>query len=473
MSAQSVITRFAPSPTGALHVGSARTALYCWLYAKRHQGRFILRVEDTDHERSTPEAVQVIIDGMRWLGLHWDEEHYQTDRYPRYQAVTEQLLEQGLAYRCYCSRERLDKLRETQMEQKLKPRYDGHCREMAHADATKPHVLRFKTPQTGHVEFDDAVRGRVVIQNSELDDLILVRTDGHPTYNFAVVIDDADMKVSTVIRGEDHINNTPRQIHLYHAIQAAVPQFAHVPMILGDDGKKLSKRHGSVSVLEYRNEGFLPQALLNYLVRLGWSHGDQEIFSKEEMIEFFRLHDINKAASAFNTEKLVWLNQHYMKTLPFAEIETELRYQFERENIDLSQGPELPHLFELQKDRSKTLADLANQSRYFYEDLAGYHPEAFQQHLCDAKGQGQAVLCHLEKALSALSVEQWGKDQIKTTIKDTMKQLNLKMPQVAQPLRVAMTGGTMSPSIDATLALLGREKVLQRLQTALAQIHAK
>ncbi|MBY0544953.1 MAG: glutamate--tRNA ligase, partial [Gammaproteobacteria bacterium] len=309
----SVRTRFAPSPTGYLHVGGARTALYCWLYAKRHGGQFILRVEDTDLERSTPEAVQAILDGMAWLGLNADEgPFYQTQRFDRYAQVIQEMLAAGTAYRCTCSRERLDALREQQTLDKEKPRYDGLCRDKQLPADTEPFVIRFKNPLEGEVLIDDQVLGPVVFNNKELDDLIIARSDGTPTYNFTVVVDDKDMAITHVIRGNDHLNNTPRQINMLKAIGATPPLYAHLPMILGDDGKKLSKRHGAVSVMQYRDDGYLPEALLNYLVRLGWAHGDQEIFTLDEMVQHFDIRDVNKAASAFNTEKLRWLNHHYL-----------------------------------------------------------------------------------------------------------------------------------------------------------------
>ncbi|MDX1593182.1 MAG: glutamate--tRNA ligase, partial [Gammaproteobacteria bacterium] len=307
-----VRTRFAPSPTGYLHVGGARTALFSWLYARRHGGSFVLRIEDTDLERSTAESVNAILEGMTWLGLEYDEGPlYQTDRFERYQEVIDRLLDEGHAYRCDCSKERLDVLRAKQMERKEKPKYDGHCRNRD-VDPSVPHVVRFVTPGEGTVGFDDLIRGRVIWENAELDDLVIRKSDGAPTYNLAVVVDDLDMRISHVIRGEDHVSNTPRQVHIFRALGAEVPVFAHVPMILGDDGARLSKRHGAVSVMQYREDGYLPEALLNYLVRLGWSHGDQELFSVDEMVALFDLEEVNKSASTFNTDKLLWLNQHYI-----------------------------------------------------------------------------------------------------------------------------------------------------------------
>ena len=368
-----VRTRFAPSPTGFLHVGGARTALFCYLQARAQQGVFILRIEDTDLERSTPESVQAILDGMAWLGLDYDEgPFYQTQRFDRYAEVVQGLLDEGKAYRCYCSKERIEALREAQMKQGLKPRYDGHCRDGADpVPGVKP-VVRFRNPRDGDVVWEDLVRGRISISNTELDDLVIARPDGSPTYNFTVVVDDVDMAVSLVIRGDDHINNTPRQINIYRALGADLPDFAHVPMILGDDGARLSKRHGAVGVMQYRDDGYLPQALLNYLVRLGWSYGDQEIFSREEMIAHFDIRDVNRKAAAFNTDKLDWLNQHYMRTLPPDEVAGHLAWHFEQAGVDPEQGPPLPDLVGVQADRVKTLKEMAQQSWVFYEDLDNY-----------------------------------------------------------------------------------------------------
>lgn len=371
-------TRFAPSPTGYLHVGGARTALYSWLFARNHGGEFVLRIEDTDLERSTPEAIEAIMDGMNWLSLEWDEgPYYQTKRFDRYNAVIDQMLEEGTAYKCYCSKERLEALREEQMAKGEKPRYDGRCRHSHehHAD-DEPCVVRFANPQEGSVVFDDQIRGPIEFSNQELDDLIIRRTDGSPTYNFCVVVDDWDMEITHVIRGEDHINNTPRQINILKALKAPVPVYAHVSMINGDDGKKLSKRHGAVSVMQYRDDGYLPEALLNYLVRLGWSHGAQEIFTREEMIKYFTLNAVSKSASAFNTDKLLWLNHHYINALPPEYVATHLQWHIEQENIDTRNGPQLADLVKLLGERCKTLKEMAQSCRYFYEDFAEFDADA-------------------------------------------------------------------------------------------------
>lgn len=461
-----VRTRFAPSPTGLLHVGGVRTALFSWLYAKHHQGQFILRIEDTDKERSTSESVQAILEGMAWLGLDCDEgPFYQTDRYDRYNQVAQQFLDTGVAYRCVCSKERLEALREAQLAAKQKPRYDGHCRHKNLPLGDESFVIRFKNPEHGVVAFHDEVYGDIEVDNRELDDLILVRSDGHPTYNFAVVIDDLDMNITHVIRGDDHINNTPRQINLFKALHAPVPIFAHLPMILGDDGKRLSKRHGAVSVLQFKEEGILPHALLNYLVRLGWSHGDQELFSLEEMITHFDLSHVSRGVSSFNYDKLYWLNQHYQKTDDPKTVAKELAWHFERAGIDSSKGPALEDLVAVQAERCKTLVEICQMSQYFYTDAIEYDKDAVKKHLRPVILE---PLTAVYERLSALTL--WEHNSIQTCINDVSAQFDLNMGKIAQPLRVAVTGAGMSPSIDMTLFLLGKERVLRRLETALEQI---
>lgn len=461
-----VRTRFAPSPTGFLHVGGVRTALFSWLYAKRHHGEFILRIEDTDQERSTQESVQAILDGMAWLGMSYDEgPFYQTQRYGRYRQVVQQLLDEGKAYRCECSKERLEALREAQIAAKEKPRYDGHCRSKNLPATDKPFVVRFKNPEQGTVSFHDQVYGEIHIANSELDDLILIRSDGHPTYNFAVVIDDMDMKITHVIRGDDHINNTPRQINLFHALNAPIPIFAHLPMILGEDGKRLSKRHGAVSVLEFKDLGILPHALLNYLVRLGWSNGDQEIFSIDEMINYFDLKSVSRGVSSFNYEKLYWLNQHYQKSDPVEEVAKALRWHFEKKGINLEQGPALTDLVAIQAERCKTLAEICQMSLYFYADSIEYDEGAVKKHLRPVVLEPLTALYERLK-----TVESWEKEYLQECINDISVQFDINMGKIAQPLRVAVTGSGMSPSIDMTLMLLGKERVLTRLGFALEQL---
>ncbi|MFN4262168.1 MAG: glutamate--tRNA ligase [Thioalkalivibrionaceae bacterium] len=461
-----VKTRFAPSPTGDLHIGGARTALFSWLYARRHGGPFVLRIEDTDRERSTPQAVKAILDGMAWLGLDADEgPFFQTDRMARYQEVLEQLLVQGHAYHCYCTREELDALRAEQMAAKQKPRYDGRCRDRdAPRDGVAP-VIRFRQPSEGQTIVEDAVRGRVVFENRELDDLIIARSDGTPTYNFCVVVDDMDMGITHVIRGDDHLNNTPRQINILKVLDAVIPHYAHLPMILGPDGAKLSKRHGAASVMAYRELGYLPDAVVNYLVRLGWSHGDQEIFTREEMVNLFDIADVNQSASAINPDKLLWLNQHYIKTLPVADVAAELGWHFAQIGVDVGSGSNLTDVVEAMRERAKTLREMAESCRFLFEDFADYDPKAKAKHLDAAAGP---VLRRLREELSALP--HWTKEPIHAAVEATGAALDLKLGKVAQPLRVAVSGGSVSPPIDVTLELLGRDNTLMRIDRAIAAI---
>jgi glutamyl-tRNA synthetase len=461
-----VVTRFAPSPTGFLHVGGARTALYSWLYAKHQDGDFVLRIEDTDIERSSQQDIDAILEGMNWLGLDWQKgPYYQTERFDRYQALIEQLLEQDKAYKCFMSVEELDEIREQQMANGEKPRYPGTWRDRSDHPEGQPYVIRFKNPLTGVVTIEDQVRGTIEIANSELDDLIIQRSDGTPTYNFCVVVDDWDMGITHVVRGEDHINNTPRQINILEALGAPVPHYAHVSMILGDDGKKLSKRHGAVSVMQYRDEGYLPLAVLNYLVRLGWSYGDQEIFSLEEMIQLFSLEAIGQSASTFNTEKLIWLNQHYMKTLPSEAVAREARWHFAQQSIDLSQGPALEKVINVQAERVKTLKELAEISRYFYEDYADFDEKAAKKHL---RPVAKAPLNLVRDKLSALT--EWRADTIQDAIQASADTLEVGMGKVGMPLRVAVTGGGNSPSLDVTLELLTQKQVIARIDRGLDYI---
>ncbi len=455
-----VRTRFAPSPTGFLHIGGARTALYCWLYARKMAGTFVLRIEDTDLERSTPESVQAIMDGMSWLNLNYDEgPYYQTKRFDRYKQVVEQLLQEGKAYRCYCSKERLEKLREEQMANKQKPRYDGTCRNLTEP-GVGPYTIRFKNPLEGVVEFDDLIRGKITFANAELDDLIIARNDGTPTYNFTVVVDDWDMAITHVIRGDDHINNTPRQINILRALGATLPLYAHVPMILGGDGKRLSKRHGAEGVMQYREEGFLPEALLNYLVRLGWSHGDQEIFSIEELVQYFEISDINRAPAAFNLDKLLWLNQHYIKTGDVAYVAKELAWHMQRLGVDVTNGPALEDVLKAQAERTKTLKEMAERSRYFYEDVV--LTEAL---LAQVPVELVPVLSDVYARLTSLSI--WDKESIHDVLSSVAEAHELKMGKVAPTVRLIVTGGTVSPSLDLTMCLIGRDAVLLRLSRIL------
>jgi glutamyl-tRNA synthetase len=462
-------TRFAPSPTGYLHIGGARTALFSWLYARKHGSTFVLRIEDTDLERSTLESVNAILEGMTWLGLEYDEgPFYQTHRFDRYKAVIQQLLDQGKAYHCYCTKEELDAMRAEQMEKKEKPRYDGRCRHRQEPRAGVPPVVRFRNPDDGEVVIEDLVRGRVVVKNSELDDLIIARSDGSPTYNFTVVVDDHDMRITHVIRGDDHLNNTPRQINILQALGADLPKYAHVPMILGADGARLSKRHGAVSVMQYRDDGYLPEAVLNYLVRLGWSHGDQEIFSIDQMIELFDIDAINHSASTFNPDKLLWLNHHYLMHGDPAHVAHHLRWHLGQLGIDPTDGPDPVEIVKAQRERCKTLVEMAAASVFFYRDFEQYDEKAANKNLSSS---AQPALEALRETLAELTP--WSKGAIHEAVAATAETLGVKMGNVAQPLRVAVSGTAVSPPIDATLELLGKTKTLARIDRALEFIAKK
>lgn len=461
-----VRTRFAPSPTGYLHVGGARTALFSWLYAKQNGGQFILRIEDTDLERSTQESVDAIFEGMAWLGLDHDEgPFYQTQHLDRYNQVIDQLLDQGHAYRCSCSRERLDALREQQMASRQKPRYDGHCRH-THVGPDQPHVIRFKNPESGHVEINDQIRGRILVQNSELDDLIIRRTDGSPTYNLTVVVDDHDMGITEVIRGDDHINNTPRQINLLRAMGWSLPEYAHVPMILGDDGTRLSKRHGAVGVMQYQRDGYLPEALLNYLVRLGWSHGDQELFSINEMIEFFELSAVNKAPSIFSTDKLRWINQQYIKTADLDRLTRLVEPFLTAIGVDYQQGADLRDVVVAQRERAMTLIELAEVCAFYFRDFDAFDEKAAKKAF---KGDAARMLEAVSASLSA--IHDWDRVAIHTAVKQTVASQDVGFGKIAMPLRIAVTGGAPSPDLDLTLQLVGRDATHRRIQAAIAHIN--
>jgi glutamyl-tRNA synthetase len=462
----SVITRFAPSPTGLLHIGGVRTALFSWLYARHCQGRFILRIEDTDRERSTDDAVRVILEGMHWLGLTADEgPYYQTQRYDRYRAVLAQMLERGEAYRCYCTKAELEALREQQLARREKPRYDGRCRERSEPRPGIEPVIRFKNPLTGEVVVEDQVHGRVVFANAELDDLIIARSDGNPTYNFCVVVDDMDMGITHVIRGDDHLNNTPRQMNMLRALGATPPVYAHVPMILGPDGAKLSKRHGAVSVLQYQEEGYLPEALLNYLVRLGWSHGDQEVFSLEEMIAAFDIKDVNKAASAFNPEKLLWLNQQHMMRAPVSLLVAGLREQLAALGVTGADERLLEGVVNAQRERARTLKEMAHNSLFFFREFDAFDDKAARKHLT---AEAVPLLQALSAGFAALG--EWNAGAVHEVINAVAQRHGVSLGKVAQPLRVAVTGGAVSPPIDITVALLGAETVAARVQRALRHL---
>ena len=458
-----VVTRFAPSPTGMLHVGGVRTSLYSWLYARWMGGKFVLRVEDSDRERSTDDAVRVILDGMAWLGLNADEgPFYQSHRFDRYREVIAEMLAAGSAYHCYCSKEELDAMREQQLARKEKPRYTGLCRDRKEPRPGVAPVVRFRNPLEGTVVVEDLIHGPVTFQNAELDDLIIARSDGTPTYNFCVVVDDRDMGITHVIRGDDHLNNTPRQMNMLRALGATPPVYAHVPMILGPDGAKLSKRHGAVSVLQYDEDGYLPDALLNYLVRLGWSHGDQEVFTREEMIAAFDIHKVNKAASAFNPEKLLWLNQQHMMRARPAAIVPYLRLQLRRLGLDCDDQRLLEGVILSQRERAKTLKEMAQNSRFFFIDSVEIDPKAAAKHLA---GGGVEMLARVRECLGALP--EWSAAAIHGALNDLATRLGAGLGKIAQPVRVAVTGVAVSPPIDATLELLGRDRSLARIDAAL------
>jgi glutamyl-tRNA synthetase len=464
-----VRTRFAPSPTGVLHLGSVRTALFSWLYARHHGGSFILRIEDTDKERSTKENVDAILDGMAWLGLDADEgPFYQTERYSRYREVINGWLADGKAYRCYCTREELAELRERQKASGEHVRYDGRCRERNEPREGIEPVVRFRNPDHGQVVVDDQVRGRVVFENAQLDDLIIARSDGSPTYNFSVVVDDHDMGITHVIRGDDHLNNTPRQMNLLRALGGETPVYAHLPMILGPDGAKLSKRHGAVDIREYRELGYLPQAMLNYLVRLGWSHGDQEIFSVEEMVRFFDVAEVNQSASSFNPEKLLWINQQHIIGTPVEELASYLVPFLEKAGLDASEGPDPVHVAEGFHERAETLQQLALSASYCYSDFDNIDENAAKKHL------RPAILKPLVAARQRLAaIEDWCKPAIHDVIEAVASEFDIGLGKIGQPIRVAVTGGPVSPPIDVTLWLVGQQRTIRRLDAAIGLIEAR
>ena len=462
-------TRFAPSPTGVLHIGSVRTALFCWLYARHHRGVFVLRIEDTDRERSTRENVEAILDGMYWLGLGADEgPFFQTERFGRYAEVIDQWLATGKAYRCYCTKVELEALRARQIAAGEKTRYNGLCRERREPRPGVDPVVRFSNPLEGKVVVEDLVRGRVVFDNAELDDLVIARSDGTPTYNFTVVVDDSDMAITHVIRGDDHLNNTPRQMNMLEALGVTPPAYAHLPMILGADGAKLSKRHGAVDVREYREQGFLPCALLNYLVRLGWSWGDQEVFSIEEMIRLFDIADVNASASAFNPEKLLWLNQQRIIATPADRLGQLLLPYLQKIGLDPERGPDPARVADGFRERAQTLVQMAESCRYCYEDFEEIDPAAAKKHL-----RPVILEAFRDVTMRLRTLERWSEQDISQTIKDCAAEHEINMGKLGQPLRVAVTGGPVSPPIDVTLALVGRERTLARLDRAIDLIEVR
>jgi len=457
-----VKSRFAPSPTGYLHIGGARTALFAWLWAKKNQGTFVLRIEDTDRERSTQQSVDAILDGMKWLGLEYDEgPYYQTDRFDRYKAVIQQLLDKDKAYYCECSTERLQALRDELMAKGEKAKYDGHCQ---HKNLTSG-VVRFRNPTDGNVVFSDLVKGEISVHNKELDDLIIARSDGTPTYNLTVVVDDHDMEIDAVIRGDDHINNTPRQINLYQALGWNLPEFAHLPMILGSDGARLSKRHGAVSVMAYRDAGFLPEALLNYLVRLGWSHGDQEVFSLSKMIELFDLKNVNKAPGSFNQDKLLWLNQEYIKTADTKHLTDQLAWHLNAQSVDVNNGADISKVIDALRERSKTLVEMVNNMKMFYQDFDEFDEKLAKKQF---KSSARPVITALLEKYTQL--EDWSSEAIHYVVKQVCDEQDVGFGKVGQPFRLALSGTGNAGSIDVVAELVGKERTIARLNMALDYI---
>jgi glutamyl-tRNA synthetase len=460
-------TRFAPSPTGFLHLGGARTALFAWAFARHHAGTFVLRIEDTDRERSTEQAIKAILDGMTWLGLDYDEgPHYQMQRLDRYKAVSDDMLARGLAYRCYMTPQELETLRAEQTRRGQKPRYDGRWRpENLQPGQTPPPgiapVLRFKNPLQGSVAWDDQVKGHIEIANAELDDLVIMRRDGVPTYNFGVVVDDLDMSITHVIRGDDHVNNTPRQINMIRALGAEPPLYGHLPTVLGADGTKLSKRHGAVSVMQYADGGFLPEAMINFLARLGWGHGDDEIFSREQLVEWFDIKHVHPSPARFDADKLAWVNHEHIKRMPADALGTALAPFIARGGCDVARGPSPAAVADLLRDRAATLVEMAEMARYFYYDVTA--PDALRAQHLDERNRG--ALAELQREFATLP---WERDRIAAAIKDSSARHKLKAAQVMMPLRVLVAGSASTPAIDAVLALVGRERTVERLARGLA-----
>jgi len=463
MTANNMIrTRFAPSPTGFLHIGGARTALFNWLFTRHAGGKFILRIEDTDQERSTEDATKAILDAMTWLGLTWDEgPFFQAERVAVHREAVRRLVQEGKAYVCTCSAEEIEAKRKHALATGGKPKYDGTCRDKG-LSRTPNSVVRFRCPAVGTSAWNDLVKGRISFQNEELDDLIIERADGYPTYNFAVVVDDADMKITHVIRGDDHVNNTPRQILLYEALGFAVPEFGHVPMILGADKTRLSKRHGATSVMAYKDMGYLPEALVNYLVRLGWAHGDQEIFSLQEMIEHFSLGAVGKSAAVFNTEKLLWLNQHYIKEASPARLAEEVKPFWEKMGVDASDRGLAESVVRDFQGRSKTLVEMAEAGAFYFRDEVAYDPASASQYLTRETAED------LRAVLSGLSgLGAFTKETLEASLRDVAEKRGKKFKAIAQPIRVALTGRTVSPGLDDVMITLGKERTMRRISRAI------
>ena len=464
-----VRTRFAPSPTGVLHLGSVRTALFCWLYARHTGGEYLLRIEDTDRERSTDENVDAIFDGMAWLGIESDAEPvFQTQRFDRYAEIIDDWLEKGHAYHCYCSKDELEKLREEQQARGDKTRYDGRCRQRTEPVEGVSPVVRFRNPTEGTVLVDDLVRGQVRFENSELDDLIIARSDGTPTYNFTVVVDDSDMGITHVIRGDDHLNNAPKQMNMLSALGVPAPSYAHLPMILGPDGAKLSKRHGAVDIRDYREQGYLPEALLNYLVRLGWSHGDQEVFSVDEMIQHFDIADVNQSASSFNPEKLEWINQQHIIGEDAAVLGDALMPYLEAAGLNLATGPNPADVANVFRERAETLVKMAESARYCYDDFESLDPKAAKKNLRPVILE---PLCRVREEFERL--DNWSPVQIEEVVNSVAAEYEINMGKLGQPIRVAVTGGPVSPPIDKTVWLVGKERTLQRLDRAISYVRQR
>ena len=464
-----VRTRFAPSPTGHLHIGSVRTALYCWLFARHHGGDYVLRIEDTDRARSTQQAIDAILDGLDWLGIGADETPvYQTRRFDRYAEVLQQMLDQDLAYRCYCSREEIEAMRAEAQSKGLKPRYDGRCRDGSRVRDNVAPVVRFRNPLAGTIVVDDLVKGQVTFDNAELDDLIIARSDGTPTYNFTVVVDDSDMEISHVIRGDDHLNNTPRQINLFRALGVEPPAFSHLPMIHGSDDTKLSKRHGAVDVLEYRRMGYLPEALLNYLLRLGWSHGDREIFTLDEMVELFGLEAVSRSAARFDPPKLLWVNHQHIQSADANRLADLLADQLRARGVDAAAGPPLAFAVEALRERSQTVHEMAERAHCYYAEYDEFDAKSAKAHL---RPVARSALSAVQAELASL--EDWTEESTQAAVEAAAGRLDLKLGKVAQPLRVALTGQAASPGIGTTLVLVGRERTRNRIDRALAFIDAR